>query len=284
MKSNLLFFAIACFVLASCEDSPPEVLEVPTPEVPDSKIDQYYYVQFAWGKGQAADTITMEVPDDTTEWVPERDYMNDVLDIRNEVVWDTANAEELDPEEIEKTAWHYAPSSIFYPRDYIELTRTTNGNPNPEELAEVYNGIFRISFPWYIKKDTIQFWDIQDYLDHPMIAEGDVPWGRVGNNDGASNLGGDSLWNIDGRTGVMMSYLDENGELWESDNDPTFQPFGYFVIRKVITNHRDDVSYNIIEGECAARLYSEQGYYKELRGGKFRVRILNDIELSPQPE
>lgn len=280
MKRNLLFVLLTCLFFVSCKDEPPEVLVVPTPEVPDTKIDQYFYVKFGWGKTSLNDTIVMEVPDDTieTEWVPERDYMNLVEELRSEPVFDTTNAEILDPEDIEKIAFHYAPSSVFYPRDLIELQRS-NANPSVEELEAVNAGIFTISFPWYVKGDTLPFWDIQDYLDNPSIREDDIPWGRIGNN-----IDNDSLWNIDGRTGVVISYLDEDGVLWESDNPPTFQPFGYFVIHDVWYNNRDDESYNIIVGECAARLYNDRGEFKELRGGTFRVRILGDIELSPQPE
>lgn len=281
MKVKFLTLAVCALALSACKDDPPPVvITVPEPEIPDSRIDQYYYVQFAWGKTSQKDTHTYEVPDDTSSWDLEKDYMNIALDIRNEAVLDTANADDLDEgDPIPKDGWHYAPTSFFYPRKYVEYMKDPSGDA--EAYAEAYQNLFSISFPWILKgpADTIQFWDIEDYLENPSIVKGNIPWGRVGNN-----VFEDSLWNNDAYTGAVITYVDESGEMWRSDNHPTFQPFGYFVIKSIITNDRDKETYSIIEGECAARLYNSIGYYKDLRGGKFRMKILTDIELSPQPE
>jgi len=277
MKVKFFTIALCVLALTACKDDPPPVIiTVPEPEIPDTRIDQFYYVQFAWGKTSQKDTLTFEVPDDTTTWDLEKDYMNVAMDIRNEVVYDTADADELDPPYAKK-GWHYAPTSFFYPRKYVEYLKQPSSNP--EEYQAAYQHIFSISFPWLIKGDTLPFWDIQDYLDNPSIVKGNIPWGRIGNNEP-----GDTIWNNDARNGVVITYIDENGEMWRTDNPPTFQPFGYFVIKRVSTNTHDSETYNIIEGECAARLYNSLGYQKDLHGGKFRVKILTDIELSPQPE
>lgn len=267
------------FVLAltSCQDDPPPIiLTVPEPEVPDTRIDQFYYVQFAWGKSSLKDTHTFEMPDDTSSWDLEKDYVNYAMEIRNEAAFDTTNADEEDPP-YDTVAWHYAPTSFLYPKKYIEYLKQPGGSE--EEFQEVYKHLFSISFPWILKQDSLPFWDIQDYLDNPSVKKGNIPWGRIGNN-----ITADTIWNNDAQNGVVISYIDENGELWRSDFPPTFQPFGYFVITSMITNTRDGETYNIIEGECAARLYNSIGYQKELRGGKFRLKILTDIKLSPQPQ
>lgn len=266
-------------LLAACKDGQdPVVTIVPEPVVSDNRIDQFYYVQFAWGKTSLKDTLTFEVPDDTSSWNLQRDYMNLAAETRNEAIVDTSLVGEVDPP-YEKIGWHYAPASFLYPRAYIEYLEKPGGNP--EEFKKVNKRIFSISFPWVLKgtENASAFWDIEDYLSNPFIAEGNIRWGRVGNNEED-----EVIWNNDAQNGVVISYIDENGELWRSDFHPTYQPFGYFNIRKVSINDHDPETYNLIEGECAARLYNAVGYHKDLRGGKFRLKILTDTELGMQPD
>jgi len=146
------------------------------------------------------------------------------------------------------------------------------------ELDLAARDIVTLAFP-FSTKDTLAFWDIQDYIDNPSIREDFIRWGRVGNNDI-----GDTLWNNDAQEGAVISYLDTAGVEWRSDNPPTFQPFGYFRITEVEANLKDYQSYNIITGDFSVRLYNDNREYKDMKNAKFRMRIITDIELGPEPQ
>jgi hypothetical protein len=321
MRIRLLIFGLLILVLGSCKDKVPQVILVEYPPVSKNVIDNYYYVQFSWGKVSLKDTVTMEIPDDTLgtdstqfSWDLERDYMQSVYDMRNHPIWDTTNAEEEDlpREEILKLGWNYAPTCAFYTRrayDYFNgpdinafvskdnyldnfYTYIINRSYRPEDfdletdtdpasIAEnkAYQNIFFASFPWKDEKDTLPFWDIEDYLYNPSIETGIVRWGRIGTTDLV-----DSIWNNDVFDGVVLHYRDSEGVVWETDNPPTFQDGSYFKINSKILNRRNGLSYYIIEGEFAARFYNDRGEYKQARDGKFRMNILSDIELGAQPE
>lgn len=300
MKHQFIVLLLAMGVLVGCEDEPPVVIVVPPSETPVDVIDQYYYVQFGWGKPSKGDTVTMEVPDDTLgtdstayEWSMKKDYMQWSFDLRNEKIIDTTNAEELDNHKA--VGYHYAPATFLYRRELHEYLKEKHPqaplsfetylqeemfNPLDEAELEVFKSIFHISFPWKITSDTLPFWDIQDYLDNPAVRRGAVNWGRVGNN----NLIEDTIWNNDAYTGVVLSYIDENHEEWRTDNPPTFQDGSYFVIKDKQVNTYDHQTYYIITGEFQANLYNNRGEYKQAKGGKFQLRILTDVELGEQPE
>ena len=150
--------------------------------------------------------------------------------------------------------------------------------PSLEELLDASVDIFTISFPWFTE-DTLAVWDVEDYLNHPEVKEGQVRWGRIGNN-----TFGDTIWNNDARAGVVISYIDTGGVEWRSDFTPTFQPFGYFVISSAKPNLQDGKSYDIIEGEFAVRLYNKFKQWRDIRYGKFRMRLFDDIEFGPEPK
>lgn len=297
MKRKIFLFGFALALLVGCTDDPPIVIIVPPQETPVTLIDNYYYAQFGWGKPSNKDTVTIEVPDDTLGsdtvpfvWDVKRDFMLSAFEMRNEKIIDTTNAEEEDVH----LAWgyHYAPAAYFYNRGLYEYLRDANdpvsfenyllGEEYDEDKDEerlVYQDVFGVAFPWNIKGDTLPFWDIQDYLDHPKIVKGPVNWGRVGNNKVQ-----DTLWNNDAYTGVVISYVDNDNVEWRTDNPPTFQDGSYFLITDKRINQRDGLTYYIITGEFAANLYNSNGEYKQAKGGKFRLRILTDIELGEQPE
>lgn len=300
MRNQFIVLLLALGVLTACEDEPPVVIVVPPSETPVDVIDNFYYVQFGWGKPSLGDTVTMEVPDDTLgtdstayQWKLKKDFMQTSFDLRHEKIIDTTNAEELD--EHLAVGYHYAPATFLYTRGLHEYLREKHPqapvgleryleeelfNPLEEAELEVFKNIFHISFPWKITSDTLPFWDIQDYLDNPSIREDFINWGRVGNN----NLIEDTIWNNDAYSGVVLSYIDENHEEWRTDNPPTFQDGSYFVIREKEVNIRDNQTYYIIRGEFSANLYNSRGEYKKAKGGKFQLRILTDVLLGEQPE
>lgn len=280
------------------------------PEItPTTVIDNYYYVQFGWGKSSRGDTVTLEVPDDTLgtdsgafEWDLDLDCMLTSYEERNEQVLDTTNADELDEEDIFPIGYHYSPATFMYPRRLHNFLRedfeegpTESLFPryyddemfDPEEDEQgdderkAYVNVFGMHFPLAID-DTLPYWDIQDYLDNPSVQIGDVRWGRVGSS--TEHNYSDSLWGNDAYNGVVVSYVDENNIEWRSDNPPTFQDGSYFVINKKIVNQRDGRTYFIIEGEFRANLYNKFGEYKQAKGGKFRLPILTDTELGEQPD
>ncbi len=297
MRIRFAFLLLGSWLMVSCDDAPPSAVitdPLPLPEPSVHIIDTDYHVQFTWGKGTNNDTVTMEIPDDGEEYTEDQ-YITKMMEYRSEPV---KRLNELDPDKVDTVGWHYAPSTIVYPYSYAEFFQPTNGQdvdlplyeflPDPyakpfsgangEEMEMAYRNIFWITFPWRTL-DTIEFWDIADYLSNPAADEGPGMWGRVGNN-----VESDSLWNDDARNGVVLHYIDEDGNLWESDNPPNFQPFGYFEIDRVTQNFKDERSYFIIEGVMAARLYNDQKEFKELMGGKFKLIAMDDIPLSDQPE
>ena len=277
MLKKLLILFLVSVTLAGCEDPVPVVIDVPIVKPPVSKhvIDTYYYVQFAWGKNQ--DTITLEVPDDTSD-LSDFDYHALVRELKSEPIIDTTDKINIEWPEVDTVGWHYAPGGSLMPDIFVQLMRSEQ-NATPEEAEAATKNIITISFPYEVKGDTLPYWDISDYLVNPSLVKGPVKWGRVGNN-----IFNDTIWNQDVQAGAMISFIDDQGRVWESDNHPTFQPFGYFELTQVIYNNRDGRSYGIIQGEFAVRLYNELVEYKDMRDGKFRIRILGDIELSPQPE
>jgi len=299
MKRKLILFGFCLSLLVGCTDDPPIVIIAPPQEPPVTLIDNYYYAQFGWGKSSKGDTVTIEVPDDTLGsdtvpfvWDMRRDFMLNAFEMRNEKIIDTTNAEEVDV----PLAWgyHYSPAAYFYNRGLYEYLRDDFSNDpvsfeyylledefdiDNEDQRLVHQDIFGIAFPWKIKGDTLPFWDIQDYLDHPSIHEGNVNWGRVGNNKTQ-----DTLWNNDAYTGVVISYVDNDNVEWRTDNPPTFQDGSYFLITDKKVNQRDGQTYYIISGEFAANLYNKNGEYKQAKGGKFRMKIMTDVYLGEQPE
>ncbi|GAB4374704.1 MAG: hypothetical protein Kow0075_00600 [Salibacteraceae bacterium] len=286
MKVKFIIIYALILTISACDDKPPQVHDVPDPPVPPTKIDQFYYAQFQWGKPSLKDTITMEVPDDTIgtetepyEWNYDYDYMVKAKELRNEPMYDTAGAKHWDPDDEiqpEKYGWHYVPAAEFITRKWFELK--LSGDISPEDYEAYYGNFLTIAFPWRIKGDTLGFWDIQDYLDHPMMKTGYLQWGRVGNN-----VFSDSIWNMDAYTGVVITYIDENGEEWSTDNPPTFQDGSYFYVKRLSFNNHDNTTYYLMEGEFKAKLYNSYGEYKEARGGKFRIPIMTQIELSDKP-
>lgn len=270
-------FALIAY-LNSCKPpvEPPDVIIVPDPEPTIHFIDQFYYAQFTWGK--VTDTITIQEYTDTSLTASDTNSFYQLsYELQSLPMIDTTGVDNnTDVKDLDTIGWVYAPSACMFPYYYVQYQK---GNATDRTFDQVNKNVFRISFPYVQKKDTLPFWDIQDYLDNPSIVEGAINWGRVGNDSPA-----DSLWNVDARNGVMISYTDHRGETWESDNKPTFQPFGYFQIDSVYANRRDELSYNIIVGRFAARLYNSVGYYKDMKNGKFRMKILTDIELGPKPQ
>lgn len=286
MKAFHLAF-MAGFLAISCDDLPPEVIRVEDPETPKSKIDQYYYVQFQWGKPSNRDTITMEVPDDTAAlnadgtWDLLNDYYNTVFELKNEPIRDTTDADILDFHY--RIGWHYSPVTMLYTRS-AELTRRQGTSAPADELEDALKSRFAISFPWKILGDTLPFWDIEDYFANPSIREGIVQWGRDGNN-----IEADTLWNNDAYTGIVLSYTDTAGVEWRTDNPPTFQqgePKSFFYINSITRNTRpDEPGFWVIEGEFTARVYNDGQTQRLMHGGKFRLPLLtDDIELGEQPE
>lgn len=289
MHIRFTFLLALVAVLSGCKDAPPSTVvtdPIPAPVPSPHIIDTYYYVQFTWGRGNRNDTVTMEIPDQGNGWTNDQ-YVNIVNEEKSEVI---LRPNELDSTIYDTVGWCYAPQSIMYPYDYAvqfedednsiyDLPEPLKNPPTSEEdKVSAYNKIFWMSFPWR-NKDTIQFWDVADYLSNPYIKEGATVWGRVGNS-----IPNDSVFNDDQRDGVVLHYIDEEGRLWESDNPPTFQPFGYFEIEERTQNFRNGRSYFEFEGKMAARLYNSVGEFKELKGGIFRVMIMDDITLSDQPK
>lgn len=272
---HISLIVISVLYISSCKPvvEPPEVIIVPDPEPTQHFIDQFYYAQFTWGK--ITDTITMQEPLDTSSVDTSRFYQNS-YELLSLPMKDTTGVDKNTLlADLDTIGWVYGPSATMVPFRFEEFMR---GNSD-RTLPQVSKNIFRISFPYVQHHDTVPFWDIQDYLDNPSIVEGPINWGRIGNGNPL-----DTIWFNDQRNGVMISYTDNNGEVWESDNKPTFQPFGYFQIDSVYANFRDGLSYNIISGRFAARLYNSVGYFKDMKGGKFRMKILTDITLGPKPE
>ena len=276
------FVVIVCISMFwSCKDQTPNLpdISVPPPEPSIHIIDNDLYFQFTWGK--PADTMTYEVLDDSTSW-QDSNFVNLAGDVRNEEVFDTAgsSAEQLFPP-FPKFGWHYAPFTRLVTKKYRDLI-IDNANPNvivdQIEIDEAEEDIVTLYFPFSIT-DTLAFWDIQDYIDNPSIREDFIRWGRVGNN-----TIGDTLWNNDAQPGAVISYLDTAGVEWRSDNPPTFQPFGYFRISKVEANLKDYESYNFITGDFSVRLYNDKKESKDMKNAKFRLRIISDIELGPEPQ
>lgn len=280
VRKTLVFFACA-LMLWSCQDQTPNLpdISVPAPEPSIHIIDNDYYFQYTWGR--QADTMTFEVLDDSTQWQP-TDFVNVLGDERNEEIFDTTGsaAEQLFPP-FPKFGWHYAPYTRLITKNFRDLLLDV-ADPNiivdAIELDLAARDIVTLAFP-FSTMDTLAFWDIQDYIDNPSIREDFIRWGRVGNNDI-----GDTLWNNDAQEGAVISYLDTAGVEWRSDNPPTFQPFGYFRITEVEANLKDYQSYNIITGDFSVRLYNDNREYKDMKNAKFRMRIITDIELSPEPQ
>lgn len=272
---QISLIAISVLFISSCKPvvEPPEVIIVPDPEPTQHYIDQFYYAQFTWGK--STDTITMQEPLDTSSVDTSRFYQNAYELLSLPIVDTTGVDENTLVKDLDTIGWVYGPSAAMVPFRLEEFLR----GQSDRTLEQVTRNVFRISFPYTQKNDTVPFWDIQDYLDNPSVVEGSINWGRMGNGNPL-----DTLWFNDHRDGVMISYTDRNGEVWESDNKPTFQPFGYFQIDSVYANFRDGLSYNIVSGQFAARLYNDVGYFKDMKAGKFRMRILTDITLGPKPE
>ncbi|HAW20680.1 MAG TPA: hypothetical protein DCX14_10900 [Flavobacteriales bacterium] len=323
MKGNILILGLALLMMVGCKDDPPEVIIVPPAETPRDFIDSHYFVKFGWGKTAKKDTVTIEVPDDTLgsdsvpfTWDLERDFMLKAFDLKHEKIIDTTGwSSELEWESTDdyrdlfpddyndfraerySVGYHYAPSAYFYPRglyDYFFAQDETfeeyykkdnfkaSGDPE-DEFDQLYQGIFGITFARKNEADTGAFWDIQDYLAHPLIKVGNVPWGRVGSE---WTYAPDTIlmWNNNAFEGVVLSYIDETNVEWRTDNPPTFQDGSYFVIKNKKINQYDGLTYYIIEGEFQALLYNDNKEYKLAKGGTFRTRILADVELEGQPE
>lgn len=279
MFRHIAFFLLLTGVLVSCKDQTPEVTQnPPPPPVPSPHIiDNEFYVQFTYGK--AGDTMTYEELDDSTLWA-DSNFVNVVLDIRSEEIFDTTGASEnqLEPP-YPKIGWHYAPTTMMISKTLYDYQNAEPGEePAPEDLLDASVDIFSISFPWSTD-DTLAVWDVEDYLNHPEVKEGQIRWGRIGNN-----TFGDTVWNNDARDGVVISFIDTAGMEWRSDFKPTFQPYGYFVVSSQTPNLEDGKSYDIIDGEFAVRLYNKFQQWKDVRYGKFRMRLYDDIEYSPEPK
>ncbi len=264
----------------SCRDQTPNLpdISVPPPVPSIHIIDNDLYFQFTWGR--QADTMTYEVLDDSTLWQPS-DYINLVGDVRNEEVFDTTGsaAGQLFPP-FPKFGWHYAPLTTLITKNYRDLLRDISNDEAVEQevLDRAARDIVTLYFP-FITSDTLPYWDIQDYIDNPSIREDFIRWGRVGNN-----ILIDTIWNNNAQEGAVVSYIDTAGVEWRSDNPPTFQPFGYFRISKVQPNLKDGQSYNLIKGDFSVRLYNKNRESKDMKNGKFSLRIISDIELGPEPQ
>lgn len=282
MRSIIHLFSIICLVaiVSSCKPpiEEPIVVIVPDPEPTEHFIDQYYYAQFTWGRGTNNDTVTMQEPIDTSIVDDTTRFYQNSFELLSVPMKDTTEVDEdTDLEDLDTIGWVYAPSAAMHPFRLEEFNR---GNSDRTE-AQVTKDVFRISFPVREFNDTVPYWDIQDYIDNPSVRVGNINWGRIGEEMKADTF---FMFYNDHRDGVMISYTDERGEVWESDNNPTFQPFGYFQIDSLYVNNRDQITYNIMVGQFAARLYNDVGYYKDMRAGKFRMKIFTDIPLGPKPK
>jgi hypothetical protein len=281
LKKICLGWVLMMAVIA-CREQPPEVIIDPImpPEPSIHIIDNYYYVQYTLGRQR--DTFTYEILDDTTQWA-DTTWYNYVHEVRSDEIYDTVGAEDLeDYDERMKIGYTYAPTTTVLRKRYHEILfpGAEDPIPDPEEVEEFNDDYFSLQFPFSDLTDTVAFWDIEDYLNNPSLeAPGLIRWGRVGNNELE-----DTIWNNDARPGVVISYTDTAGVEWRSDNWPTFQPYGYFKLETIEPNFRDNQSYDIISGEFAARLYNDQQAYIDMYYGRFRLRILGDIELSPEPK
>lgn len=279
MLRKAIIFLSPIVLLMACVDQTPEVIKNPLPpkKPSDHILNEYFYVQFAVNR--ESDTVTYEVLDDTNSW-EDSNYVNVVMEVRNEPMLDTTGkaAEEIE-EPVLRAGWHYAPGTSMIKKKLYDYNTSDEIELDIEELEALNGHIFTMYFPYLIKGDTFGFWDFEDYVNNPSVKEGDVKWGRVGNN-----IYNDSVWNTDAQNGVVITYIDTAGVEWRSDNHPTFQPFGYFVLDEVIPNLRDGYSYNIIRGRFAVRLYNQFGEIKDFRGGQFRMRIFDDIELAEEPQ
>lgn len=253
-------------------------------------------------------------------WDAEFDYMLSSWDMKHEKILDTTGwSAELEweyydeykdlleddyPDFLEDAlpiGYHYAPATFAYPRGIYDFLREDEDATFDEEFPlnvdfetdpeaeltrdqEYYKNIFGLIFPWNIQGDTGGFWDIQDYLDNPSAIPGTINWGRVGSEEWAYKPDTFLMWNSDAYSGVVISFTDEQHVEWRSDNHPTFQDGSYFVINKRILNQRDGLTYYIIEGEFSVKLYNPNEEYKQAKGGTFRLPVLADVELEPQPE
>lgn len=282
MLKKIFIGLVLMVAMIACREQPPDVIIDPImpPEPSKHIIDNYYYVQYTLGRQR--DTFTYEILDDTTQW-GDTTWYNYVSEVRSEEIYDTVGAEDLeDYDERIKTGFTYAPTTTVLQKRYHEILfpGIEDPIPDPLEVEEFNDDYFSLQFPFNDLTDTVAFWDIEDYLNNPSLDEpGLIAWGRVGNN----NLE-DTIWNNDARPGVVISYTDTAGVEWRSDNWPTFQPYGYFKLETIEPNFRDNQSYDIINGEFAARLYNDEQAFIDMYFGKFRLRILGDIELSPEPK
>ncbi len=252
-------------------------------------------------------------------WDESLDYMFASYDLKHEKIidttgwkadleWDSGDEyRDLCPDDYDDfrenqlpVGYHYAPGTYIYPRGlqkyWMDLSEEgfeslypedIDFNPEPDEndfLANYYKNIFGLVFPWSIDSDTTAFWDIQDYMDNPSVKTGNVNWGRVGAEEWIYFPDTALMWNSDAYTGVVISFIDDQHVEWRSDGHPTFQDDSYFVIKQKILNQRDGVTYYIIEGEFSVFLYNEFGENKQARQGSFRLPIITDVALDPQPE
>jgi hypothetical protein len=253
------------------------------------------------------------------EWDLELDYMLTNFDLKHEKIHDTTgwSAElewdsgdefkDLFPDDYNDfrdeaipIGYHYAPATFCYPRglrgEWVDNSggsfeeiypQEVDVNPEATEkdyLQKYYKNIFGIIFPWNIDTDTSAFWDIQDYLDNPSAKIGNQKWGRVGAEEWIYYPDTFLMWNNDAYTGVVISFTDDQHIEWRSDNYPTFQDGSYLIITDRILNQRDGLTYFIIEGEFTVNLYNDNGEFKLAKGGKFRLPVLADVPLDPQPE
>ncbi len=318
LKLSFLSLAVSSLIvlLDSCKPQPPEVIIIPDPPTKRNVIDNYYFVKFGWGGNKSEDTIVMEVPDDTLgtdtsafEWNLERDFAQATFDYRHEFIRDTTNLVEVleDGEYVYAAGYHYAPANFFYSRGLEEHFRS--GNASAGSMEEAYNkgdlnlapinfgdeedawgeeryhrNIFHIAFPTRIDNDTLPYWDIEDYIYNPNLKEGSVKWGRVGTQKMRIDTLILDVLNQNAVEGVLISYIDEFQVEWRTDNYPNFQNGSYFQLNDISLNQRDMESYWVVEGEFAATLYNEIGESRKCKAGEFRMRIISDVELAPQPE
>src|SRR5690606_33248992 len=140
--------------------------------------------QFTWGRVE--DTFTLQEPDELIYGVEGLSYdtvwANVFMEAMNVAVIDTMDTDIP----IRNKAWLYCPATSFYRGQYLaEVLKKDDpklGEFNQLLYDSLENNSLTISFP-YVTDDTLQFWDIKDYIANPTISRGQKNWGRIGDEE-----------------------------------------------------------------------------------------------------
>ncbi|MDJ1470012.1 hypothetical protein [Xanthocytophaga flava] len=94
---------------------------------------------------------------------------------------------------------------------------------------------------------------------------------------GRDSQDGDTIDEESYKNGIVISYIDNDGEEWRSDYGSADQTGSIFKITSVVKN-TDPTTYptmrQVITGEFSCKLYNKAGKSKNLEDGKFNIRIL----------